>query len=197
MSDDTQTFALDDDMEKSITLLSKQLDGDGPGEAVFEFATEGDEDKDGDVFQEGSIRLEREKAAFMSFQHGFEPRGTWTLSRNGAKVIGTVKFLSSAASQEMREFLDEMGESAQFSFRFRPLEYAYRENGKGLLFKDVIAYEASPVFIGAGNGTRLTAIKSFDKESEMDRRTDRHAGRGRLRNRPQRADAGTDLRAGG
>ena len=151
------------DIEKtyvgSLVDISKEED-EGPGHAKWQFATEGEIDKDGDRFDVGSIGMEGGKGRVARFQHNNEPAGTWTLSREGTKVYANVSFYKSAAGQACREDVREMGEDCQFSFRAKVSEYYFADDVPGIAFKSVRAYETSPVYVGAGNDTKLVTIKS-------------------------------------
>ena len=143
-----------------LTHVSKAEDA-GPGSASFVFAREGEYDKDGDLFKAGSLALEREKGTLVDFEHSSTPAGVWTLSRDGSAVMANVDFLDTQAGQDTRKYLAAMGESAQFSFRARSSEWKYDDN-YGMVFDKATVYEASPVLVGAGNGTKLETIKSLE-----------------------------------
>lgn len=151
------------DILKSVTGslidISKEED-EGPGHARWEFATEGEVDKDGDRFDVGSIGMERERGTVAKFQHNNEPAGTWTLHREGTRVYADVTFLDTTAGQDCRKYVAAMGDSAQFSFRAKVSEYYFADDVPGIAFKSVRAYETSPVYVGAGNDTKLVTIKS-------------------------------------
>lgn len=150
-----------------LISVSKAED-EGPGSASFSICTEGEYDRDGDMFKVGSLELERDKATMMSFQHAGQPAGVWTMSRNGADVIANVEFLDTVAGQDTRKYLQAMGESAQFSFRARSSEWNW-DDDYGMVFEKATVYESSPVLVGAGNQTSLETIKSRgSKEREMD-----------------------------
>lgn len=150
----------------SLVDISKE-DSDYPGFAKFTICVEGEVDKDGDVFAPMSVDMMREKGTLVSFQHNNTPAGTWELSREGNKVYANVKFLDTEAGQNTRKYLRDMGTSAQFSFRARVEEYEERSGITGLVYNKVKAYEASPVFVGAGN-TQLSTIKSATENTMSD-----------------------------
>lgn len=154
--------------------ISKATD-DGPGTAKFSICTEGEVDRDGDMFKAGALELEREKATMVSFQHNQEPAGVWTMSRSGGDVYANVEFLDTEAGQDTRKYLEKMGDSAQFSFRARSDAWNYMDEGYGIVFDKATVYEASPVMMGAGNDTRLESIKSrreADKVADVDTSTE-------------------------
>ena len=138
------------------------------GMAVFSIANEGAVDRDGDMFERGSIRIERERATVASFQHGYTPVGTWTLSREGDMVLATAKFLKTPDGENVYEYIKEMGKSCQFSFRGAVYDWAESPDIPGFVFKDVVAFEASPVFRGAGD-TKLQSIKQLGKQASNSR----------------------------
>ena len=151
-----------------LISISKD-DEEGPGTAKWSFAAEGEIDKHGDYFAAGAIDMERAKGTVASFNHNDVPAGVWTMSREGNILYANVDFLDTQAGQDCRKYVKAMGPDAQFSFKAKVIEREFSRDIPGILYKSVRAYETSPVFIGAGNNTRLVTVKSLEnKESDMD-----------------------------
>lgn len=161
------------ELEKTLvgTLLeiSKEED-ETEHTAVWSIAVEGEIDRDGDMFAPGSIEMMRDKGTVVHFQHSYEPAGVWTLSRNGNQVMANVTFLKTEVGKGCYEYVKAMDDSCQFSFRARyaPGGIRVQDGVPGLVFSKVMAYETSPVMVGAGE-TKLVSIKSQAQEGEMEK----------------------------
>lgn len=155
---------------KTITAAVKcpdPADDSRTGQLSLVVATLGAIDKHDEVVQAGSIG--RQDVVISPFQHGVwrggVPIGKGVLYEQGGLVQfdGTLNMELSTARDNWSAiaFAKELTE---VSFGFRVLRHSFgQQEGRPVVFlHEIKAYEVSPVMLGAGVGTGVTAIKSAD-----------------------------------
>lgn len=155
--------------------LTFEIKDDAKGEVESIIATLGVVDKDGDIISPDAIK-NGAKVAMSSYGHdamfGDMPVGKGTVSIVDNKAVFKGKlFMDTMRGKETYTVLKGMGSDQQWSFGFRvigsevPDEAASKQGARRILTK-LDAFEVSPVMIGAGIGTRTTAMKEADEEVE-------------------------------
>lgn len=125
-------------------------------------------DKDEDVIMADAIK-EASKVTMSSYGHdvifGDTPVGKGKLFVIDNELVFKGRmFLAATRGRDTFEVLKEMGPDQQWSFGFRILgaevpDEAWRKRGARRILTKLDCFEVSPVIIGAGVGTRTTAIK--------------------------------------
>lgn len=152
-------------------LVSMEVKDEAQGLIEAVVATLGVVDKDLDVIVEGAIP-DGSKVKMSSYGHdvmyGSTPVGKGALVVVGNKAVFKGRmFLTTARGRETFDVLKEMGADQQWSFGFRivgsevPSDEWQKRGARRMLTK-LEAFEVSPVVIGAGVGTRTTAVKAAD-----------------------------------
>ena len=141
-----------------------QQDDQPEGTIVIRIATYGVPDKDGDIFEPGSLVPAGNLVAHGKFMHSDGlPVGSGPLTSDGRHVYHHVKFdMQNPEAAEQYRFIRQMGDSAQFSFRARGQQRERYRTAEGHLasrIKEATVYETSPVWLGAGD-TKLIMAKS-------------------------------------
>lgn len=158
--------------QKSLSGFKVTDSSKGEFEAVF--AVLDVKDHDGDVTLKGAFEQGAE-VRVSAYNHksweGALPVGKGVISEDGDQVVIKGKFfLDTAAGQETFTVVKEMGDLQEWSYGYDTLEEE-RGTHKGQsanIIKKQKVYEVSPVILGAGIGTRTTAIKSrVQKSKEM------------------------------
>ena len=134
----------------------------------------GEVDKDGDVFLPGSIR-QPNRVKLSGYAHdvvkfGAPPAGIGSITQEGDDVVFRGRFfMSTERGRESFLTVKELGEDGQWSYGFPKATIAVgkltaemKEAGARRAIAGVDPFEASPVFIGAGWGTRTLSVKSHD-----------------------------------
>lgn len=147
------------------------VENDERGEVTAIVATIGVVDRDGDVFLPGSIR-EGTKVKLSDYSHsivleGAPPAGLGAISVKGDDVILRGRFfMSTQRGAESFRTVKELGEDGEWSVGFPKVSVKtasmtpeWRAKGAERLIAEAVLVEASPVFRGAGIGTRTLAVK--------------------------------------
>lgn len=139
------------------------------GEVEAIIATLGVVDKDEDIIRADAV-ANGSKVSMSSYGHdavfGARPVGKGTVHTVGNKLVFKGRmFLATSDGRDTFECLKEMGEDQEWSFGFRILGAEVpsdeeRKMGARRILTKLDAFEVSPVIIGAGVGTRTTAVKA-------------------------------------
>lgn len=145
------------------------------GEVRAIVCTLGVVDKDGDVLLPGSFPPSA--AVKMSgYGHdvitgGYPPVGKGTITVEGDKAIFTGKFfMSSDRAREAFSIVKELGADGEWSFGFprnvktEKMTDDWKSKGAKRLISGLTPIEASPVFVGAGQGTGTLYTKAKEEE---------------------------------
>lgn len=143
------------------------------GEVMAIVATLEVVDKDGDVILPGAIPMGGAKVKLSGYGHDVitqdaPPVGLGTISEEGGKAVFNGRFfMSTVRGREAFMTVKELGTDGQWSFGFptrsiktRKMTDEWREAGARRLIAEMQPIEASPVFIGAGEGTMTLHVKS-------------------------------------
>lgn len=135
------------------------------GEVAAVVATLGVVDKDGDVFLP-DVQLDGTTVKLSGYNHdvvleGAPPVGKGTIAVKGDKIVFQGKFfMSTERGRESFHTVKEMGPDSEWSFGFprrttktAPMTEEWRTKGARRLIAGATPVEASPVFVGAGQGT--------------------------------------------
>nr|WP_246361162.1 HK97 family phage prohead protease [Haloechinothrix aidingensis] len=140
------------------------------GEAVAVIATFNTIDKDGDVTVPGAIAPGSEVVIspwnHSSVTHGALPVGKGVVRTTSKEArVDAQFFLDVAHGREAFEVVKSLGPLAGWSYGFRVLDAKAGEfQGKRVNFlKKLDVYEASPVALAAGVGTRTVTAKDNDE----------------------------------
>jgi phage head maturation protease len=145
------------------------------GEVEAIIATLGVVDKDEDIIR-GDAIPEGAKVSMSAYGHdavfGARPVGKGKLFVEGKKLVfkGRV-FLATTDGRDTFEVLKEMGGDQEWSFGFRilgaevPSDEEKKLGARRILTK-LDCFEVSPVIVGAGVGTRTTAVKAAQAEPD-------------------------------
>lgn len=147
------------------------------GEVEAVVATIGVVDRDKDVTQPGAIQ-DGSRVKMSSYAHNSVlaremPVGHGVLRVEGDKVIFRGKmFMGTTGGREAFEVLKEMGSDQEWSFGYHVVESeapdkAWRAKGAERMLTKLIAYEVSPVLVGAGRGTHTVAVKEAAPDVEI------------------------------
>ena len=130
-------------------------------------------DRDGDVILPGAIPSGA-KVKLSGYAHdvvlaGAPPVGIGTITEEEGKAIFRGRFFTTTErGREAFRTVKELGEDGEWSFGFpkrvktETLTDEWREKGAKRLIAGLEPVEASPVFRGAGIGTRTTHVKAED-----------------------------------
>lgn len=140
------------------------------GEVCAIVATLGCVDRDGDVLLPGSFP-DSSAVKMSGYGHdvitdGAPPVGKGTIRVEGDKAVFTGKFfMSSERGREAFAVVRELGPDGEWSFGFPravktvAMTDEWRAQGARRLIAGLQPIEASPVFVGAGQGTRTLYTK--------------------------------------
>lgn len=156
-----------DGVELKFGVLEIKDEEKGEVEAIV--ATLDVVDKDGDILRPGAIKSGT-KVLMSDYRHsvvfGQKPAGKGTLVVRDDKLVFRGRtFLKTIAGRDVFETLKELGPDSEWSFGFLVKGWeepndAQRKQGVRRIITKAEAVEASPVFRGAGIGTRTLAVKS-------------------------------------
>lgn len=149
------------------------------GEVTAIFATLGVKDLHGDIIERGAIG--KQAVIMSSYGHGSWEAGWWT-SDSAAWPIGKGAvhededkaifegqlFMDMEHAAKTHALLKHMGRQQEWSFSLHGVK-AERDDDGVRHIKKVKIHEVSPVFKGAGIGTRTTRVKAAGEQSEFDR----------------------------
>jgi hypothetical protein len=155
-------------VETKSSLSGVEVKSASKGEVEAVFSTFNVIDKDGDVTFPGAF-TEGEEIAISGYGHsiwkGDMPvgRGVIRTTRNEAILQGQF-FMNTTAGRDTFETVKEMGARQEWSYGFDVLhapESGMFAGRKANFLRRLKTHEASPVFIGAGVGTRTLAVKAL------------------------------------
>ena len=163
-------------MEKKT--IQVKVDGDGEGSLSAVFSTLKVLDKDGDVTQPGAFKVDQpvilsdyNPGAIPRFGYaGRPPVGKGTIREVGDEAIFSGKyFLDTAAGAEAYKTTKALGDLQQYSYYYDVLDYELGKfDGKNVRYlKSLDVYEVSPVYRGAGEGTRTLSLKYADDFADV------------------------------
>lgn len=143
------------------------------GEVMAVVATLEVVDKDGDVILPGAIPMGGAKVKLSGYGHDVitqdaPPVGIGMITEEGGKAVFNGRFfMSTVRGRESFMTVKELGTDGQWSFGFptrsiktRKMTDEWKEKGARRLISEMQPIEASPVFIGAGEGTMTLHVKS-------------------------------------
>ena len=133
---------------------------DEKGALEIAFCRYGDTDKDGDVFEVGSL-YSTGNVLMSQFNHSLDvPVGVGVLGQSGMDRTwaGQMHMASQVALDHLAHII-AMDEDQEYSFRALLEEWKFGEN-YGLIIVRARVIEVSPVMVGAGNHTGTLAVKS-------------------------------------
>ncbi len=155
-------------METKSSLSGLQVKSASKGEVEAVFSTFNVIDKDGDVTLPGAF-TEGQEVAISGYGHsiwkGDMPvgRGRIRTTRSEAILEGQF-FMNTTAGRDTFEVVKAVGAGQEWSYGFDVLhapESGMFAGRKANFLKKLKVHEASPVFQGAGIGTRTLAVKSL------------------------------------
>lgn len=137
------------------------------GEVEAIFATFNVIDHDGDVTVPGAF-AEGAEVRIGAYGHeswmGALPvgRGTIRVTETDARLVGRF-FLETATGREHFETVRAMGELQEWSYGYDAIEWEMgQQDGQRVRYlKRLVVHEVSPVFVGAGIGTRSVLVKAL------------------------------------
>ena len=158
-----KTFAL---MFDEDYIASEKAEGEEDYNLIARIASYREPDKWGDIYTPGSVKSMHPKIAVYDFEHGRQPMGAGIIadSKDGKHILFKGSLHSYAAP--MREHLQAMGGSQEWSWKSvtKAKDTEINEYG-GLTYKrGVKAYEVSPVQEGVGSKTGTVSVKSAESE---------------------------------
>jgi hypothetical protein len=140
----------------SLKLLQK------PGEFECVFATLGVVDKEGDVITQGAIGEQDVRISAWGHDWGKLPVGRGrTLERGDKAVCEGEFFLDTEGGAETYRVVKGLADLQEWSFGYDVQDSEPRSEG-GRTLRKLSIFEVSPVLLGAGVGTRTTAIKTAE-----------------------------------
>ena len=142
----------------SAPLTFKDAD-DGSGEVIAKFSTFDLVDRSGDIVRKSAFT--DGQSVPMVWSHDWTKpvgKGVIRVHRDHATFEGS--FFKTAAGQEARETVREMGDLQEWSWGFRILEWKNNEEIPGIDITKAEAFEVSPVLVGANQETATLAVKS-------------------------------------
>ena len=161
-------------MEKKTfdTELEFKEDADQTGQFQAIFSRFDVIDKQGDLTLPGAFE-DGAKVKIASWGHRWEnlPVGRGEIHQDKTKAWVDGKFfLDTEAGLETYKTVKNLGELQEWSYGFQVLDSSddTKDGQKVRVLKSLKTFEVSPVFIGAGNDTVTTAIKSADEETQDD-----------------------------
>jgi hypothetical protein len=152
-----------------------EIKSEDRGEVVAIVATLGVVDKDGDVILPGALPPGGAKVKLSGYDHdtvlkSVPPVGKGIIVEQGnALVFKGNFFMSTERGREAFNYTKEMGQDGEWSFGFlratknAPLTDEWRAKGAKRLIAGMKAFEASPVFEGAGWGTGTVMTKAAEE----------------------------------
>lgn len=127
-------------------------------------------DHDKDIIVPSAIR-EGAKVVVSSFGHsavfGERPAGKGRLTIAGNELVAKGQlFMSTTEGRDTRGYLIEMGEDAEWSFGYIPVQSRKptgeeAKAGAERVLLDLTSFEVSPVLMGAGIATRTLGVKDW------------------------------------
>lgn len=150
----------------------KDMAVDDAGSVKAVFATLGVIDHDGDIILPGAVE-NGAKVRISAYGHaswnGVLPVGKGTIAEIGNELVfDGAFFLDMASGSETYKAVKNLGDLGEWSFGFDVAEkdmITDEATGREVRrLKKLKIYEVSPVLLGAGLGTRTTAIKSLGTE---------------------------------
>jgi len=149
-------------MEKKSfeTTIEFKADSDESGLFQAIFSRFNETDKQGD-FTLPSAFMDGQNVKIAAWGHnwGALPVGRGVIHQDGEKAWVDGKFfLDTEVGSETYKTVKNLGELQEWSYGFDVVKSAQREGGRTL--EKLNVYEVSPVFVGAGNNTQTTVIKS-------------------------------------
>lgn len=153
-------------MNRAYSILEVKSVDDGR-RVIRGIATTPSVDRVGDIIDPLGVKFSNPLAFLWQHDHS-KPIGTVKFDKPTAKGI---EFEAEIASTDepgtLKDRLDEAWQSIKaglvraVSIGFRPIEYAFMENG-GVHFKETEVFELSAVTIPANSDALITTIKSLD-----------------------------------
>lgn len=144
------------------------------GEVMAIVATLEVVDKDGDVILPGAVPMGGAKVKLSGYGHDVitqdaPPVGLGMITEEGGKAVFSGRFfMSTVRGREAFMTVKELGTDGQWSFGFptrsiktRKMTDEWKERGARRLIAEMQPIEASPVFIGAGEGTMTMHVKNM------------------------------------
>lgn len=155
--------------KKEYRASLKNMNEEGTGTAVF--ATLNVIDKDGDVLLPGILDGEPKTVKLMGAHDWSAPNiGMATIKENGNELVADFKFyldMQSAAEwykSVKNNFDNGVDQELSFGFEVKDSERGKFEEKNVRFLKKTKVFETSFVTRGAGENTRVTAIKSADED---------------------------------
>lgn len=159
-------------MHQQKSLSGFKITDTSKGEFEAVFAVLDVKDHDGDVTVKGAFENGSE-VRVSAYNHkswdGVLPVGKGVIAEQGDQVVIKGRFfMETEAGRDTFTVVKEMGELQEWSYGYDTLEEekGTKDGSPVNVIKKQKVYEVSPVILGAGIGTRTTAIKSRVQGSE-------------------------------
>lgn len=142
------------------------------GEVAAVVATLGVVDNDGDVLLPGCVKGGEAQVKMSGYGHdvvldGVAPVGMGVIKEQGDSLVFKGRFfLSTERGREAFATVKELGSAGEWSFGFPrgvttgEMTKEWAQKGARRLISGLTPIEASPVFVGAGIGTRTLSVKT-------------------------------------
>lgn len=165
-------------MEQKTISLELKDDGDDKGTFSAIFATLNVKDKDGDITLPGAFKKDQEviisaynHSSIRGFTPGTAPVGRGSIEEKGENAILSGRFnLAIQAGRDAYEGIKFMGQLQEYSYGYEinegGSELGTKDGEQVRYLKDLYVYEASPVYRGAGEGTRTLEVKGYTQEGQ-------------------------------